>query len=261
MSAAVPFSPTGPEREIRYLGSATVGGAPVAYIVVLSTVVTTLAFIPFSVVLSSGGSMPMSQGVFPLMGWLLGPTAGAVTNVIGALVGTFLAPHTAGIPLITVGGAAVGGLAAGAMGRRGGLRWVLSGVFLLALAWFDGSAILKNGVGPRVALWGSLVDWSAILLFMLPTCRLATRWIGAPQLSRVAAGLFLGSWMVCGVTHVSQAAVTYYMFNWPEPVWIMLIPIIPIENLTRCLIGAVIGTGVISGLRAIGLLRPREAIY
>jgi ABC-type transport system involved in cytochrome c biogenesis permease component len=112
-----------------------------------------------------------------------------------------------------------------------------------------------------VVVAGSFVDWSGILLFVLPTRGLCVRWIGAAQLSRVAAGLFLGTWMISGVTHVCQSAISYSLFHWPEKVWITLIPIIPGENLARSLIGAVIGTGVISGLRAIGLLRPREAIY
>src|ERR1700722_16953193 len=108
MLVQAPFTPAGPEREVRHLGGATIGGAPVAYIVVLAAVVTTLAFIPFSVVLSTGGSFPMSQGVFPLMGWLLGASGGAVASATGALVGVFLAPHTAGIPLLTLLGAALG---------------------------------------------------------------------------------------------------------------------------------------------------------
>jgi hypothetical protein len=41
----------------------------------------------------------------------------------------------------------------------------------------------------------------------------------------------------------------------------MLIPLIPIEFLSRCAIGTVIGTGVIAGLRAIGLVKPTNAIY
>jgi hypothetical protein len=35
----------------------------------------------------------------------------------------------------------------------------------------------------------------------------------------------------------------------------------PFENLIRSVVGTIIGIGVISGLRAIGLVKPREAIY
>src|SRR4051794_6969248 len=100
-----PFTPTGAEREVKFLGSAAIDGAPVAYVVVLAAVVTTLAFVPLSVTLASGGSFPMSQGVYALVGWVLGPIAGAVAAGIGTLVGVVFAPHTAGIWPLTVFGA------------------------------------------------------------------------------------------------------------------------------------------------------------
>ena len=41
----------------------------------------------------------------------------------------------------------------------------------------------------------------------------------------------------------------------------VLAGLVPIEYLQRCVVGAVIGTGVIAGLRAIGLVKPANAIY
>src|SRR5512136_1789818 len=108
-------TPAGQERKVAFLGSATIDGAPVAYIVVLAAVVTVLAFIPFSVILASGGSFPLSQCIYPLVGWILGPIAGAIACGVGALVGMFLAPHTAGVPAVRLWGAIIAGFAAGAM--------------------------------------------------------------------------------------------------------------------------------------------------
>jgi len=56
--------PEGEERKVEAVSSAAIDGAPIAYIVVLAAIVTTLSFIPFSIVLASGGSMPLSQAVF-----------------------------------------------------------------------------------------------------------------------------------------------------------------------------------------------------
>ncbi len=39
--------------------------------------------------------------------------------------------------------------------------------------------------------------------------------------------------MIFGLTHVNSGAMTYFMYNWPEEVWLTLIPIIPVENLRR----------------------------
>lgn len=257
-------TPTGKEREVKALGGASIDGAPVAYIVVLAAVVTALAFIPFSVVMASGGSFPMSQGIWPLVGWILGPIAGAVADGIGTLIGVFLAPHTAGIPFVSIWGSVVAGFTAGAMvvsGKRKNWWIPLAVLFIIEYLIYIGQAMFVNGVGLPAVIFGSFLNWSAIVLWILPTRTLFARWIGSQSLGLVALGLFLGTWMVYGLSHTSQTVITYYMFNWPEEVWWTLAGIIPIENIFRCLIGAVIGTGVIAGLRATGIVKPAEAIY
>jgi hypothetical protein len=256
--------PAGEEREVRFLGGAAIDGAPIAYIVVLAAVVLVLAFIPFSVILALGGTFPLSQGITPLVGWLLGPIAGGIASGIGALLGVFLAPHTAGVPVVSVVNAMLASFAAGAMvvGGKRKMWWIpLTILFVVALLLFVGRAVVQNGVGLWPAIAGSFVDWSGILLFALPTRVLFARWIGDKNLAKTALGLFLGTWMIAGIAHCVSAMITYFMFNWPEEVWTMLIPVIPFENLMRCVTGTVIGTGVIAGLRAIGLVKPTEAIY
>ena len=257
--------PAGEEREVRLLSGAAIDGAPVAYIIVLAAVVTALAFIPFSVILAAGGSFPMSQGIYPLVGWILGPIAGAIASGVGRLIGIFLAPHTAGpVPAASVWGAAIASFAAGSMvlGEKRKRWWIpLSALFIVEFLLFTGRAIFLNGVGIGVALLNSFVDWSSILLYVLPTRTLFARWINSENVGLGAAGLFLGTWMIAGLSHLSVTVIMYFMFNWPEEVWVTLIPVIPMEHLFRCLIGAVIGTGVIAGLRAIGVVKPAGAIY
>lgn len=256
--------PIGEERKVEFLGGASIDGAPVAYIVVLATVIVVLSFFPFSVILATGGSFPMSQGIFGLVGWILGPIAGAIAAGIGTLIGAFLAPHTAGILVVRVLGGVVASFSAGTMivgdKRKGWWFWVF--LFCLALyLYYIGRALFLNGIGLWPALAGSFLDWSALILFALPTRRLFAKWINGDNWALVLAGLALGTWTVSGITHAAQSAITYHMFNWPEEVWTMLIPIMPVENLIRVLIGVVIGGGVIAGLRAIGLVKPSQAIY
>lgn len=257
--------PRGEEREVKNIGGASIDGAPIAYIVVLAAVVTALAFIPFSVVMASGGSFPMNQGILGLLGWILGPIAGAISSGIGALIGVFVAPHTAGVWFVTVIGSVVASFAAGCMGTKNEKRkawwlWVTI-VALISYAIYAGRAIFVNGIGFKWAVLATFVNWSAILLYILPTRNLVAKWIGNKNLVMVAVGLALGTWITFGIAHTVQNAFTYTMFNWPEEVWVMLSSIIPIEFLSRCAIGAVIGTGVIAGLRAIGLVKPTEATY
>lgn len=257
--------PKGKERVVKHIGGTVIDGAPISYIVVLAAVVTALAFIPFSVVLALGGSFPMSQGVFALIGWLLGPIAGSISSGIGSLIGIFVAPHTSSVWFITLIGAIVTPIAAGCMGskRRGRNHWwigvaVLTSIGIIA---YVGRAVLINGVAPHWAFLASFANWSSLLLFVLPTRNLIAGWIGHKKIPLVALGLALGTWVSYGMAHSLQNAVGYAMFNWPEEVFIVLSSIIPLEYLSRAAIGAVIGSGVIAGLRAIGIVKPTEAIY
>jgi len=257
--------PSGPERQIAVTGRVAIDGAPVLHVVLLAAVVTVLAFVPFSIILGAGSSFPMSQSIFALVGWILGPVAGAIATGIGRLVGIFLAPHTAGpVWAASVWGAAVGGFAAGCMGMQKPRAWwwiPLSVIFIAELTLFLGRGIFLNGVTPRVAVLNSFVDWSAILLFALPTRSLLARWIHSRNAALLSVGVFLGTWMIAGISHLSVTAILYQILNWPNEVWEVLIPIIPVEHLFRCLVGTVIGTGVIVGLRAIRVVKPDWGIY
>lgn len=256
--------PVGEERKVEFLGGAAIDGAPVAYIVVLAAVVVALSFFPMSVVLATGGSFPMSQGILGLVGWVLGPIAGAVASGIGALIATFLAPHTAGVPVLTILSAVVASFTAGTMvvGDKRKSWWLWIWLYALAsFLYYIGRAYFINGVGLWPAIAGSFINWSALILFALPTRNLFAKWIHSKNWGQVIAGLAFGTWTVFGIAHLCQATISYHMFNWPEEVWVMLIPLIPFENLMRVAVGVVIGGGVIAGLRAIGLVKPEHAIY
>ena len=258
-----PILPEGEEREVKISGGVSVDGTPLNYIVVLAAVVTVLAFIPFSITIGSGGLFPISQGIFPLIGWLLGPLAGAITSGVGTIIGIFLAPYTAGIPLISIWGAIIASFTAGVMSSRKEntyWRFGLILVFAIELLLYTNHAF-SNGVPLSVIVAGSFVNWSGVLLFSLPTCSLIAQCINNQKPFLVTVGVFLGTWMIMGLSHLSQVVITYYMFNWPEETWFFLTPIILLENLIRSLIGVFIGVRVILGLRAIGLMKPKQATY
>jgi len=256
--------PSGEERKIAFLGGVSIDGAPISFIVVLAAVTTALAFIPFSVVLSAGGSFPLSQGVFALFGWVLGPIAGAIATGIGTLLGVFLAPHTAGLPAISIYGALVCSFAAGAMvlgGKRS--KWWI-GVWTLTLISWIGTclkAVIGNGVPVWVILVGTSPDIIALLLYALPTRKWVIQMIQTKNIGKVAIGLFVGTWMVSALMMACEEFPSYLMLNWPQEVWIPFLPLVYFEYTTRALTGTVIGTGVIAGLRAIGLVKPEHALY
>jgi hypothetical protein len=255
-------APSGPERRVVFLGSAAIGGAPVAYVVVLAAVVAVLSFLPFSIALSAGSSFPVAQGVYPLMGWLLGPEAGAVASGAGALLGVVLAPHTAGIPWLTVGGAALAAVVAGALApSRGRLAAGLVLGAAIVAALFYRQAVVANGVRPLAFGLAYLTHGVALALLALPARSWIGRAIASPDLQRVALGLFLGTWCADGLMMLVESAAAYAILNWPEPLFGLFAVVIPLEHGARCALGAAIGTGVIAGLRAMGVVKPGGAAY
>ena len=68
-------TPKGEEREVERVSGVTVDGAPIAYIIVWAAIVFGLSFVPLpiSMVLGIGGTFPLSQTVYPVLGFILGP--------------------------------------------------------------------------------------------------------------------------------------------------------------------------------------------
>ena len=258
--------PLGEERKVNYLGGAMIDGAPVTYIVVLAAVIMVLALvpIPISVVIGSGKNFPISQGVYPLMGWLMGPIAGAITDAVGSLGGIIIAPHTTTSRLGTVMGAALGGFAAGVMRGNGQRKWWWIPVSVLSIIFFclyAVRAIFVNQANWFHVIFGSFIDWSALLLFILPTRIYFARCLQDEKMARVSIGLFGGTWIIAGLTHLCTSTFVYGIINWPSESWLLFAPLAPVEHAIRCLVGMVIGSGVISGLRAIGLTKPSQGMY
>jgi hypothetical protein len=256
--------PTGPERTVRLIGGTAIDGAPIAYIIALAAVVAALAMIPLSVIIGGSGSFPLSQAIYGLLGWILGPIAGAIANGIGSLVGIVIAAYTAGpIPWLRVYSAVLGSFAAGTMFAlpQRKIWWIPAAIWAtLSLALYIGHATLTNGISWQVVLPGTMVDWSATVLFILPTRNLVVRWIKSDNKLLTFIGLFLGTWIVYGLSHVFTSAILNLTSNMPVNVWLTITPLIPLEMLVRCTVGALIGTGVIAGMRAIHLPTPSKGI-
>jgi hypothetical protein len=255
---------TGFERTVKLQGACTIDGAPISYIIVLASIVTTLSFIPLSIQLGMSAAFPMSQAVYPLIGWILGPIAGALASMIGTAAGVCLAPHTAGVPWLTVYGAGFGSFVAGTITRKNRRRfwWIaVAALSAVNIYFHTGRAIFQMNVDPRIALSASFYGLSSFVLFVLPSRRFTAWLINQVSVGRMALGLFVGGWMCGGLTIAATGCIAYALYNWPAQVWMMLIPMIPYEGLTRALVGTMIGTGVITGLRAAGLVKPRESCY
>ena len=255
--------PKGEEREVKWIGGVEIDGAPIAYIIVWSAVLAVLSFVPIpvSAVLGIGGTFPMSQAVYALVGFVLGPWAGALAAGIGRSIGIFTAPHTATAGVASVAIAMVWAAAGGILVEKKGRSWLLAlVVFVLAYVGFVGRALTID-VGLGLALQTTLTNLSGLILWILPTRILARAYIGEENPARLAGGLALGCWIVNTCSHTFANALLYYTNPWPANIWRILIPLIPAEQGFRVVVGTIIGAGVITGLRAIGLVKPAKAGY
>lgn len=256
--------PEGEKRTFQRVSGEMIDGAPVTYVITLAAVAAAMSYIPLSVVISSGKGFPLSQAIYPLIGWLLGPLGGMLAAGTGALIGVFIAPHTTTIPVATVLGAMVGSFSAGAMAGKDKRWWwwLLPAVLLAAcyvfLFW---KAVIANQIDAAYFFAGTFIDWSAWLLFVLPTRRLAVRWIQSSQPRWIAMGIFIGVWMIAGLAHLASTAIIYPVFNYPGAVWLQVAVFAPLEHILRCSVGTAVGTGLIIGMRSIGLLKPVHAAY
>jgi hypothetical protein len=171
--------------------------------------------------------------------------------------------------MVTVVGAVVGSLTAGVMtaaahpSRRGRAWWWLPVAVILVVAYgvYMAWAALRNGVAPYALALGSFINWSALLLWLLPTRGMVARWIRHDDLKRVTAGVAVGTWVAAGLSHMAAGMVMYFITNWPQAIWLGMAALAPFEHGLRTLVGTVIGTGVIAGLRATGLVKPTWAGY
>ncbi len=132
---------------------------------------------------------------------------------------------------------------------------------MLLFAYYVWRAIFLNGATWGAVLFGTLIDWSALLLFVSPLRAYFASLIGDENPKRLAIGLFCGTWMVAGLAHLVGATAVYHLVNWSNEAWLAFAPLAPLEHLLRSTTGAAIGAGVIVGLRAIGLLKPTHATY
>lgn len=251
-------------RFIEPCETSAIDGAPITYVIAFAAVTAVFSFIPISVQMGTGGAFPMSQGINPIVGVILGPIAGAIATLIGTSVGVILAPHTAGIPFLTVMGCVVASFAAGCFGRIGPRWWwfiPVAAYSVVNYALYAGRAVVVNGVPPEFALFGAAITWVSIFLFVSPWRKRFIAMVQGDDLRAVAVGFFWITLIASSLGMISISVISYWMFNWPTEIWIMFIGVLPMEGVMRGLVGAVIGTGIVAGMRATSMTKPRKSLY
>ncbi len=120
------------------------------------------------------------------------------------------------------------------------------------------SRALALDVSLHLALVTTAANWFALLLWASPLRVLAVRWLRGP---RLVAGLAFVTYVATTAVNTVNATVEYFRLGWPAEVWVVLAPLIPLERLGLTAVGALIGVGVIRGLRQVNLVKATEAGY
>ncbi len=240
-----------------------ISGAPISYVALLAAVTAVLQLIPFSVVLGPGISFPLSLATGGLMGILLGPAAGSVAVLIGAVIGVLIAPHTAFLGPLTVLVLVMAPLGAGLIATG---RHKIVGIYLIgsAVVWWL-LYIITDGMPEDTLVllfpWRYLLP--GILLFIPGLTNKAVRLLKSENRLALAAALGYIIWISLQVDHTISAIVgNLIMFPLPEDVYrFLLLFIIGAERGALALVGVVIGLGVIVGLRRMGVQKPEQGVW
>ncbi len=240
-----------------------IAGSPTSYIALLAAVTAVLQMIPFSVVLGSGVSFPLSLAVTGLIGVLLGPVAGTLSVIIGSAIGVMIAPHTAFLGPLTILVLGSSALAGGLM-SHGKKLWVAVYLIAASVIWWAlyiiSAGMPKNWV-VMLQPWRYLLP-AAVLLIPGITEK-ATAMLRSPNKFALAVALGYFIWISSMVDHtISSIVGNELIFQLPEEVWsVLIVGVIGAERGALTLVGMVIGTGVITGLRQMGARRPEKSVW
>ena len=238
-------------------------GAPISYVALLAAVTAVLQLIPFSVVLGPGISFPLSLATGGLMGILLGPWAGAIAVLIGAVIGVLIAPHTAFLGPLTILVLVMAPLASGLIVTG---RQRIVGTYLIgsAVVWWLLYLITDGMPEDTLVLlfpWRYLLP--GILLFIPGINDRVLRLLGSENRLVLASALGYITWISLQTDHtISSIIGNLILFPLPEEVYrFLLLYIIGAERGALTLVGVVIGLGVIFGLRRMGVQKPEQGVW
>lgn len=240
-----------------------IAGSPASYIALLAAVTAVLQMIPFSVVLGPGVSFPLSLAISGLIGVLLGPWAGTLSVLIGSGIGVMIAPHTAFMGPLTILVLAAGALAGGLM-SHGKKLWVAGYLIAASVIWwvlYLVTAGMPKNLVVMLQPWRYLV--AAAMLLIPGLAEKATTMLRSPNKLSLAMALGFFIWISSQVDHTLSSIIgNQLIFQIPEEVWqILIVGVIGAERGALTLVGMVIGTGVITGLRQMGVRRPENSVW
>jgi uncharacterized membrane protein len=223
-------------------------GVHVAYIAISAAIVTASAYIPMFPVIGAGSMISAGMIIVPIVGALLGPTAGTLAVTIGAFLGQIVAPYGAIFGMITFLAPTIGALVAGLLSFR---------------KWKEGFAVL----GLTILMWYVLtsVKWAndpyASVRWYFPFLHLVSlasililrgrigEWIEGLDPKKASFGVFFASLAGLMADHMVGNAIYVGLYSGPARVYGFVLPIYWVERLLGAIGATFIGVPLMIGLR------------
>jgi len=238
-------------------------GAPIAYIAIWGAIIAVAGMIPFSVIVGGGGSFAMSSTLLGLVAIALGPLAGALAVLIGAIIDLVIAPYSPFgpiAPIIPTIAALVAGLA---ISEKKTYRLIALGIAIVELIVFWIAVAIGTGASfDKIILIGSTAELPAIILFAV-TLPFINKWIKSDNPLYLTLAVFIISYFATSsIEHCTGSVLWQILFGLPIDIWIFVFFAFAWwECLTIAIIGTIIGVPVIIALRKSALMKPDYAAY
>lgn len=217
----------------------------VALTSIFAALYVALGYIPLFYIFGSYGQYMTAALIFaPITGIVLGPVGGGLATAIGGIIGMML---TGNMPMgiFSFLPGTFGALCVG-LTYRG--RWYASAViFAFFIVAF---AALPSIGAAKYYVW---LHAFALLLLVSPASTLAVEYTKSLDPQKLVFGVSILAFIGVLVDHIVGSFLYQLLYPLPESVWATFAFVYPLERLLVTIVAAIIGVGIIKGVKASGL--------
>jgi len=225
-----------------------IDGVHIAYVAVCAAIVIITAFIPMFPVIGVGATMSAGMIIVPLVGIMLGPTAGTLATAVGAFLGQIVAPYGAIFGLITFLCPLASTATAAFLSRR---KWKQGGLLVLMgiLLWYLTTGIMWAGNPKAGIMWYFPFLHILSLVLVLVFRGKIGEWIASMDPKRMSIGIFLASLAGTLTEHMVGNSIYIGIYRGPPGPFYFVITIYWIERVLAAVGATVVGTPLLIGLK------------
>ena len=217
----------------------------VAFVSVFAALYVVLGYIPLFYIFGAYGQYVTAALIIaPVIGIILGPVGGALATAIGGIVGMMLTGIMPMGPFTFLPGT-LDTLCIGLTFRG---KWYASaGIFAVFIIAF---AALPSIGAAKYFIW---LHATALVLLLSPASTLAVKYVKSTDPQELVLGVGILVFIGVLIDHIVGSFIFQLLTPLPQYVWETVAFIYPIERLLVTVVAAVIGAGIVRGIKASGL--------